>query len=98
MVSGEYQELYCEAMDASQLSKDVLVLSHADMTFIGERGLNLSSGQKAHVNIARALYAKNSSDMYIFDDSLASVDVHVGRALFDEAICAWYATSAAWWC
>ena len=68
-----------------QLSKDLLILPHADATSIGERGINLSGGQKARVSIARALYVTDA-DIYVFDDSLASVDVHVGSAIFEGAI------------
>ena len=37
------------------------------------------------MSIAHALYNKNA-DLFIFDDSLASVDVHVSGAIFDDAI------------
>ena len=83
--SGMDEDRYELAMDASQLSKDLLTLNDGDMTEIGERGINLSGGQKARVNIARALYAPNT-DLYIFDDPLASVDVHVGKALFESVM------------
>lgn len=79
------EDRYEVAMDASQLSKDLLTLNDGDMTEIGERGINLSGGQKARVNIARALYAPDT-DLYIFDDPLASVDVHVGKALFESVM------------
>eukprot|EP01038_Epipyxis_sp_PR26KG_P010939 gene10939-14688_t len=79
------EEKYISVLDASQLSKDLLVLPNADLTFIGERGLNLSGGQKARVSIARAFYAENI-DLYIFDDALASVDAHVAHSLFEDGI------------
>jgi ABC-type multidrug transport system fused ATPase/permease subunit len=104
------EDAYIDTIDQAQLTHDLLVLPHADQTSIGERGLNLSGGQKARVSIARALYAGynlgldfedfaehlsleeksqllSPIDMYIFDDALASVDVHVGKALFQQAIC-----------
>ena len=43
----------------------------------------MSGGQKARVNIARAIYAPNSN-LFIFDDPLAALDSHVGRAVFEE--------------
>ena len=79
------EDNYEVAMDASQLSKDLLTLNDGDLTEIGERGINLSGGQKARVNIARALYAEGT-DLYIFDDPLASVDVHVGKSLFEDVV------------
>jgi ABC-type multidrug transport system fused ATPase/permease subunit len=77
-------ERYVEVLDASQLSQDLLTLPNADSTEIGERGINLSGGQKARVNIARALYASDI-DLYVFDDPIAAVDVHVGKELFQHA-------------
>ena len=75
---------YVDVLDASQLSQDLLTLPNADATEIGERGINLSGGQKARVNIARALYTPDV-DLYIFDDPMAAVDVHVGKELFRHA-------------
>ncbi|KAK2947718.1 Multidrug resistance-associated protein [Blattamonas nauphoetae] len=47
-------------------------------------GVNLSGGQKARIQLARAMY----SDRYIvvLDDPLPAVDVHVGRMLMDDCI------------
>jgi ABC-type multidrug transport system fused ATPase/permease subunit len=80
------EEKYIAAIDASQLSNDLIMLPSADFTVIGERGINLSGGQKARVNIARSLYAKDDVDLVMMDDPLAAVDAHVGKAIFQEAI------------
>jgi ABC-type multidrug transport system fused ATPase/permease subunit len=79
------EERYMDTMDASQLSRDLVMLPSADHTEIGERGINLSGGQKARVNIARAIYTSDA-DLYLMDDPLAAVDVHVGRAVFEDAL------------
>jgi ATP-binding cassette subfamily C (CFTR/MRP) protein 1 len=54
------------------------------MTEIGERGVNLSGGQKSRLNIARAFYS--DAEIILLDDPLSAVDAHVGLHLFEEAI------------
>lgn len=46
-------------------------------TEIGEKGINLSGGQKARVSLARSLYSDR--DILLLDDILSAVDVHVGE-------------------
>ena len=70
---------------ASCLDEDLKVLSGGLKTQIGEKGVNLSGGQKARVCLARAIYA--DSDVYLLDDPLSAVDAHVGQFLFRETIC-----------
>lgn len=61
------------------------MLPAGDLTEIGERGVTLSGGQKARINIARAAY--NDADIYLLDDPLSAVDAHVGHHLMDQLIC-----------
>jgi energy-coupling factor transporter ATP-binding protein EcfA2 len=44
-----------------------------------------AGGQKARIALARACY--RGADIYILDDVLAAVDVHVGKHLFKKCIC-----------
>ena len=53
-----------------------------DATEIGEKGINLSGGQKLRVSLARAVYA--DADLYLLDDPLSAVDAHVGKHIFEE--------------
>lgn len=76
---------YDEVVDACALRPDLDMLPHGDMTEIGERGITVSGGQKQRLNIARAIYF--DSDMVLMDDPLSAVDAHVGRHIFDNAIC-----------
>ena len=43
------EKLYNLIIQVSSLSDDLLIMQDGDMTFIGERGINLSGGQKARV-------------------------------------------------
>jgi ABC-type multidrug transport system fused ATPase/permease subunit len=74
---------YNEVVDVCQLTQDMLLLPRGDETEIGEKGINLSGGQKQRVALARAVYADR--DVYLLDDVLSAVDVHVGRAIFQKA-------------
>ena len=64
------------------LLQDISQLMDGDLTLVGERGVTLSGGQKARVNLARALYRK--ADVYLLDDPLSAVDTAVAKHLFDK--------------
>ena len=51
---------------------------------IGERGVNLSGGQKVRVSCARAAYV--GADIVLADDPLAAVDAHVAEHLWRQCI------------
>jgi ATP-binding cassette subfamily C (CFTR/MRP) protein 4 len=53
-------------------------------TEIGERGINVSGGQKARISLARALYSQ--ADIYLLDDPLSAVDPDVADKLFHDCI------------
>jgi ABC-type transport system involved in cytochrome bd biosynthesis fused ATPase/permease subunit len=76
---------YDEILKISQLTHDLEQLEGKDLTEIGEKGINLSGGQKARVAIARSIYAEK--DIYMFDDILSALDGHVGKKIFDRVIC-----------
>jgi len=75
---------YKTAIDVSALKPDLKVLPHGDQTEIGEKGINLSGGQRTRVSIARAVY--QDAHVYLFDDPLSAVDSHVGAHIFEECI------------
>ncbi|RXM37114.1 Multidrug resistance-associated protein 4 [Acipenser ruthenus] len=76
---------YEQVIGACALNKDIDILPDGDMTVIGDRGATLSGGQKARVNLARAVY--QDTDIYLLDDPLSAVDAEVGRHLFEKCIC-----------
>nr|CAD7259047.1 unnamed protein product [Timema shepardi] len=75
---------YDEVLRVCALLPDMEQFPQRDLTLVGERGSSLSGGQKARVNLARAVY--NDADVYLLDDPLSAVDTHVGKHLFDECI------------
>ena len=78
------EALYQDTLRMCALLPDIKVLPAGHDTEIGERGINLSGGQKARVGLARAVYA--NADIYLLDDPLSAVDAHVGQHLFEECI------------
>uniref|UniRef100_A0A8I3N388 ATP binding cassette subfamily C member 4 n=1 Tax=Canis lupus familiaris TaxID=9615 RepID=A0A8I3N388_CANLF len=79
------KERYEKVIKACALRKDLQCLEDGDLTVIGDRGATLSGGQKARINLARAVY--QDADIYLLDDPLSAVDAEVGRHLFELCIC-----------
>lgn len=75
---------YSEVVSVCGLSKDFEIFEHGDDTLVGEKGISLSGGQKARINLARAVYRK--ADIYLLDDPLSAVDSHVGKSIFKQCI------------
>ena len=75
---------YQEVIKVCALERDFSLFPYGDRTIVGERGVMLSGGQKARINLARAVY--KDADIYLLDDPLSAVDTHVGKQLFDDCI------------
>ncbi|KAL6254639.1 hypothetical protein P5V15_013946 [Pogonomyrmex californicus] len=75
---------YDRVTKVCQLKRDFSLLPYGDKTIVGERGISLSGGQRARINLARAVYA--DADIYLMDDPLSAVDAHVGKHMFEECI------------
>ena len=73
---------YEKVVQVCALERDFTLLKHGDKTIVGDTGL--SGGQKARVNLARALY--HDADIYLLDDPLSAVDAAVATHIFDQAI------------
>ncbi|KAK1224806.1 hypothetical protein PQX77_012290, partial [Marasmius sp. AFHP31] len=66
------------------LIADMDILEDGDESEIGERGVNLSGGQKARVSLARAVYSRAS--ILFLDDVLSAVDAHTAHHLYRECL------------
>ncbi|KAL1499953.1 hypothetical protein AB1Y20_012634 [Prymnesium parvum] len=75
---------YAEVLSACCLDSDLQTLPAGDETEIGERGINLSGGQKARIALARACYSDAS--VFLLDDVLSAVDAEVGAALVTKCL------------
>ena len=56
-----------------------------DLTEIGEKGINLSGGQKARVCLARAVYKR--PEVILMDDPISALDSHTRKQIFQDVFC-----------
>jgi len=76
--------LYQQVLDSCALTDDLLQFAGGDQVEIGERGINLSGGQRARVALARACYQE--TDIVVLDDILSAVDPDVGATLMKKCV------------
>ncbi|POM72838.1 ABC Superfamily, partial [Phytophthora palmivora] len=76
---------YQQVLDVCGLVPDLHQFSGGDETEIGQKGINLSGGQKARVSLARACYS--DAEVFILDSPLAAVDAVVQSEIFGKCIC-----------
>lgn len=85
LFGAEYdKKKYAEVVRACCLEKDFEQFPQGDHTIVGDRGASLSGGQKARINLARAVY--RDADIYLLDDPLSAVDIHVSKRLYEDCI------------
>ncbi|KAL0565394.1 hypothetical protein V5O48_016631 [Marasmius crinis-equi] len=75
---------YQKTLEVCALTADMEILEDGDESEIGERGVNLSGGQKARVSLARAVYSRAS--ILFLDDVLSAVDAHTAHHLYYECL------------
>lgn len=83
------EKLYWRVVRACCLIQDLDFFPGRDLTEIGERGVNLSGGQKARLSLARSVYftaSFGSGGMVVMDDPLSAVDAHVGKRLWKDCV------------
>eukprot|EP01022_Parablepharisma_sp_SALTPOND_P011045 TRINITY_DN1457_c0_g1_i1.p1 TRINITY_DN1457_c0_g1~~TRINITY_DN1457_c0_g1_i1.p1 ORF type:complete len:1246 (-),score=102.55 TRINITY_DN1457_c0_g1_i1:2163-5900(-) len=78
------EEKYKATLKLCELEEDIAIFPAGDRTEIGERGINLSGGQKARVSMARAVYSDR--DIYLLDDPLSALDSNVKGKIFHNCI------------
>ena len=76
------KERYNRVIETWQLSEDLEIIYGGDLAEIGERGINLSGGQKARISLARAIYSE--WDIVLMDDPLSALDSNVKQKIFRE--------------
>lgn len=79
------EDRYNDTIEICQLESDLDIFKGGDLTEIGEKGINLSGGQKARISLARAVYADN--DIILMDDPISALDSHVKQKIFEEVFC-----------
>ncbi|KAJ6579193.1 multidrug resistance-associated ABC transporter, partial [Mycena vulgaris] len=75
---------YKLTLEVCALVSDLEILEDGDQSEIGERGVNLSGGQKARVSLARAVYSRAS--ILLLDDVLSAVDAHTAHHLYHSCL------------
>ncbi|CAK4666586.1 unnamed protein product [Aphanomyces euteiches] len=73
---------YNRVIEACALTADLAQFPAGDRTEIGQKGVNLSGGQKARVSLARACYS--DADIFILDSPLSAVDAIVQNEIFTK--------------
>ena len=75
---------YRSALEQCALLPDLATLPAGELTEIGEKGINLSGGQRARVALARAVHS--AASLLLLDDPLSAVDSHVARHIFRRVL------------
>ena len=78
------EKRFKDALTYSCFLEDLNDMPSRELTVIGNKGINLSGGQKARLAIARALYS--DADVYLFDDPISALDINVGKKVMENGI------------
>lgn len=89
------KERYDSILDACSLLADLEILPNGDKCELGDKGVNLSGGQKARLSLARTCY--KDADIYLFDDVLSAVDSRVGKYIMDKCMLELLAGKPKYW-
>lgn len=78
------EQRYNDSIKYSCMTDDLKIFNKGGETQLGDKGINLSGGQKIRLSIARAMYA--DKEIYLFDDPISALDIHVGKYVMEEGI------------
>ena len=76
------EKRYTEAIRISGLTRDFMLLSNGDESFVNE--LNLTPSQRQRLSIARCIY--HDTDIILMEDCLSDFDQSQAKQLFKESI------------
>eukprot|EP00980_Cylindrotheca_fusiformis_P019849 scaffold6966_cov112-Cylindrotheca_fusiformis.AAC.27 len=82
--SSSPKEWYETVLEACGLTFDLSSMANGDETIVGDRGIQLSGGQRARIGLARACYG--DSQVLLLDDPLSAVDSSLATSIFQKAI------------
>jgi ATP-binding cassette subfamily C (CFTR/MRP) protein 4 len=78
------QGWYDKVVDVCGLQLDLSQIANGDETTVGDRGIQISGGQRARIGLARAFYG--DPQVLLLDDPLSAVDSTLARSIYQEAI------------
>ena len=82
---SDYDEVkYKDAIHYSSMTNDLNILLDRDQTMLGDKGINLSGGQKTRLGMARCLYA--DKDIVMLDDPISALDINVGKFVMENTV------------
>ncbi|KAJ7041082.1 P-loop containing nucleoside triphosphate hydrolase protein [Mycena alexandri] len=73
---------YAKVIYLCCLERDLELFPAGDNTEVGERGQNLSGGQKARISLAKALFS--TAEIILLDDVFSALDVHTANAIAER--------------
>lgn len=96
------EEWFREVIRVCSLEHDLEVLPHGEQTEIGEKGINLSGGQKVRplplttihelqpyscqARVSLARAVYSNADIILLDDPLSAVDSYVGQSILNDCL------------
>ena len=78
------EEKLAQVLRYSCMTEDIKLMEKGIDTLLGDRGINLSGGQRMRLTLARAFYSQK--DLYLFDDPISALDIHVGKKVMEDGI------------